>query len=572
MIVMLERLWNELGGIKNVDSSRVGIALFLVFAGYKYVNARWERAKLDAIPTLGHNGIFSSYLTVWRYIFDVRALVDEGAEKYRNAPFKIPTLAGWQVIVNGEQKYDEMRRAPHETLSSMAVFEDLFQMKWTISPRINENPLQDRVIRVPLTRNIGARFEDIRDECIYQFTKLIPPTDGLGILFCRPRSSANDCSSVIDWVEYSDTVDILQKIVSSVSNRYFVGLPLCRNDDWVDLTIKFALNVILNSVVINMFPEIAHPIVGRILTNRHSSLRKAVKLLSPIVEERMEMERQYGPEWPGKPASCSCLPNIELWAEFVQNDLISWLLDEAALNGEDWQKGSVEDLAIRILFINVVSIHTTSVRIRVPATEDQLLRCQQSAISQALYRLAANPHVADALRKEINGAVENEGGWSKTAFEKMCFLDSYLKESSRMGMIGAVGMLRKSLKDFTFSDGTFIPAGTNVALAGYSIHHAKDNYASPHTFQPSRYSDKGDNLKNHMATPSWGWLGFGAGKQACPGRFFAVNELKALLAHIILNYDVKFASDDAKFPEPICVAGTFLPNNKGKVLFRKRRI
>ncbi|KAL0568281.1 hypothetical protein V5O48_013710 [Marasmius crinis-equi] len=518
MVAMLEQLWNA--GIKDVDSSRVGVALLCLFAGYRYINARRERAKLDGIPTLGPGGIFSSYLTVWRYIFDVRALIDEGAEKYGNTPFKIPTPGGWQIVVNGEQKYDEMRRAPPETLSSMEAIEELLQMKWTISPHINEGPLQDRVIRAPLTRNIGARFEDIRDECIYQVTKLIPPTD--------------------DWVEYSDTVGLLQKIVTSVSNRYFVGLPLCRNDDWVDLNIKFALNVTLNSVVINLFPEVAHPIVGRIFTKRYSSLRKAVKLLSPIVKERMEMERQYGPgvEWPGKP-----------------NDLISWLLDEAALNGEDWQKGSVEDLALRIIAINFVSIHTTS-----------------ATLSQALYRLAANPHVADALREEINTVLENEGGWSKTAIVKMYLLDSYLKESSRMGMIGAVGMQRKALKDFTFSDGTFIPAGSKVAMAAHSIHHAEDNYTLPRTFQPSRYSDKGDTLKNHMATPSWGWLAFGAGKHACPGRFFAVNELKALLAHIILNYDVKFASDDAKFPEPICVAGTFLPNNKGKVLFRKRRI
>ena len=56
-----------------------------------------------------------------------------------------------------------------------------------------------------------------------------------------------------------------------------------------------------------------------------------------------------------------------------------------------------------------------------------------------------------------------------------------------------------------------------------------------------------------------------------PGRFFAVNELKVLLAHIVLNYDVKMSEDTVEFPDPIFVATTFLPNKKAKVLFRRRK-
>ncbi|KAK1221510.1 hypothetical protein PQX77_015629 [Marasmius sp. AFHP31] len=56
------------------------------------------------------------------------------------------------------------------------------------------------------------------------------------------------------------------------------------------------------------------------------------------------------------------------------------------------------------------------------------------------------------------------------------------------------------------------------------------------------------------------------------GSLFAVNEFKLLLSHIVLNYDVEFPDDqDAKFPDPIFVGTTMLPNNKSKVLFRKRQ-
>lgn len=35
-------------------------------------------------------------------------------------------------------------------------------------------------------------------------------------------------------------------------------------------------------------------------------------------------------------------------------------------------------------------------------------------------------------------------------------------------------------------------------------------------------------------------LAFGFGKHACPGRFFAAQELKTMLAHVLLKYDIEF--------------------------------
>ena len=54
-----------------------------------------------------------------------------------------------------------------------------------------------------------------------------------------------------------------------------------------------------------------------------------------------------------------------------------------------------------------------------------------------------------------------------------------------------------------------------------------------------------------------------------PGRFFAVNELKAILAHILLNYDVKMADGGGR-PENLWIGVSSLPNTEAEVLFRKR--
>ncbi|KAI6103989.1 hypothetical protein EDD16DRAFT_279218 [Pisolithus croceorrhizus] len=36
------------------------------------------------------------------------------------------------------------------------------------------------------------------------------------------------------------------------------------------------------------------------------------------------------------------------------------------------------------------------------------------------------------------------------------------------------------------------------------------------------------------------YLASGCGKHACPGRFLAADELKTMLAYVLISYDVKF--------------------------------
>jgi cytochrome P450 monooxygenase len=63
---------------------------------------------------------------------------------------------------------------------------------------------------------------------------------------------------------------------------------------------------------------------------------------------------------------------------------------------------------------------------------------------------------------------------------------------------------------------------------------------------------------------------FGFGRQACPGRFFAANTLKAIMSRVILDYDFKLIGDER--PANIHVGEHILPNLNSHVLFRKRAI
>jgi hypothetical protein len=56
-----------------------------------------------------------------------------------------------------------------------------------------------------------------------------------------------------------------------------------------------------------------------------------------------------------------------------------------------------------------------------------------------------------------------------------------------------------------------------------------------------------------------------------PGRFFAVNEIKAMFAHILLEYDVKLENGSLERPPNSYFEAGIIPNPKAKVMFRQRQ-
>ena len=58
--------------------------------------------------------------------------------------------------------------------------------------------------------------------------------------------------------------------------------------------------------------------------------------------------------------------------------------------------------------------------------------------------------------------------------------------------------------------------------------------------------------------------------QFSPGRFFAVAEIKATIAFILLNYDIKLDGGATKAPPGKWFAGQYMPDDKARLLFKSR--
>ncbi|KAF9068182.1 cytochrome P450 [Rhodocollybia butyracea] len=501
----------------------LGVILLATYLIPKVVRWRNRMAKLNAIPTVGNSGFFSSYISARRFKDHAPEIIQEGYRKaslfYPGQAFKVPLPDRWHVIVSGEEMVNDLKKASDFDVSFDDATSETMQTEYTLG-KDAKNPYTIPVVRSSLTRALPSQFHDLQDEIEASFNDLIPAKE-------------------TEWMKVS-MLSTVMKLVSRTSNRFFVGLPLCRDPDYVDLNINFTIDAFNGATTLRHYPGFLKPLVRQFLTNVPECMARAQKHLAPIIEERLAKEKTYGTlDWPDKP-----------------NDLITWLLDEAHVQGNGKRPEDIVTKTVHyVILVNFAAIHTTSI-----------------TFTNTIYYLAANPEIADPLREEINSTLQ-ELGWTKGAMGKMIKLDSFLKETQRLTGVSGLSMDRMVLRDFTFSNGTVVPAGTIVGTALYGLHHDEAHYDDPETFRPFRFSavreHDGENLKHQMVAidPSFGL--FGGGRHMCPGRFFAVNEIKALIAHVLLTYDVKF-EDDKGVPPPVWNGAAYSPNRSAEVMFRKR--
>lgn len=76
-----------------------------------------------------------------------------------------------------------------------------------------------------------------------------------------------------------------------------------------------------------------------------------------------------------------------------------------------------------------------------------------------------------------------------------------------------------------------------------------------------------------FSTTSMQHLGFGHGRNACPGRFLADGQLKMLMAYLVVNYDLRFPKEYAGVrPANVWIAEGQMPPAGARFRTRRRRV
>lgn len=328
----------------------------------------------------------------------------------------------------------------------------------------------------------------------------------------------------------------------------FVGLPLCRDNEWLNISVHYTENVFTTVMTLRMLPKFLHSTVVWFLPSSyrvHQNLRRAKQLIAPLVKQRLE-------------AQSESIENYE-----KPDDMLQWMMDAA---NED--EGKPDKLAHRQLILTLGAIHTTTM-----------------AATHALLDLCTHPEYVVPLREEVENLLLANKGLDKSTLSRMRKMDSFLKESQRFNppnlcksfefaanaqsiesrdLQDIVSFNRVAMEPLKLSDGVVLPQGTHFVVASAPIMMDPINFPNPDEFDGFRFhrmrSDPKEANRHQFIMTTSSELHFGHGKFSCPGRFFAAAEIKMILSHILLEYKFKYpdgmgrpanmTADDNIFPDP----------------------
>ncbi|TFY52837.1 hypothetical protein EVJ58_g9786 [Rhodofomes roseus] len=468
---------------------------------------------IHSIPTVGPSLPIISYLGAWRYLRNAKALLLEGCSKYEI--FKIPLTDQWLVVVSGPKMNDELRKFPDDIMSALEAHKYTEYTLGTTHP----DATAKKIIGGPLTRKLPQLMPEVFDEVVASFDDIIPKAGN-------------------EWVTVP-ALETMTDIIGRVTNRAFVGLPFCRDEVLIKTFTGFAKDVMKTKTILSMMPNFLKPIVGPRLPWTSAARRRMASILGATVIERRRQLLEYGFDYEGKP-----------------DDYLTWCIEEdLKFRG----KGESIDGVMEVISAsNFAAIHTSS-----------------QSMTHALYYLCAMPECVEPLRKEAEEMIKQHG-WTKAAVDGMWKADSFFKEALRLNSAAHLTLYRKVMKPVAFSNGTVIPVGTMVVATTTGTHLSEKLYEDATEFRPFRFSDvraKGgdDALRQQFHTSSPDYIPFGHGKHACSGRWFAAAEVKAVMAYILLNYDVKLHEGSGR-PENLYVGPSIIANPWAKIMFRRRKM
>jgi cytochrome P450 len=218
-----------------------------------------------------------------------------------------------------------------------------------------------------------------------------------------------------DWHDTALKPEIL-KLVAQLSSKVFLGDQICRNPDWIRITVEYTVHSFLAAETLRLWPRFMRRFVAPFLPSCklvRKELQEAQNIISPVLQNRREAKQKAVEQ--GKE------PERYL-------DSLQWV--------EDCAKGRPYNAAVIQLIFSVAAIHTTT-----------------DLLCQVLYDLCGKEDLIQALREEVVTVIGEEQGWKKATLYKLKLMDSTLKESQRLKPIGigtCPSLLANHAEDFIY--------------------------------------------------------------------------------------------------------------------------
>ncbi|KAJ5205664.1 Cytochrome P450 [Penicillium cf. griseofulvum] len=371
------------------------------------------------------------------------------------------------------------------------------------------------VVRTSLTQALGSISLRLSKEAGVTLKKSLPATD--------------------EWKPYHIAFQI-PHMVAHVSSLIFVGETISHDDEWIDVSVNYAIDAFGAMRALREWPSVLRPVVHWFLPATRK-LRMHLKMARSIISREIDRRALIRA---GK------LPEDD---PPRGPDALDWYRETA-----EARNNLTFDQSCAQVGLALAAIHTTS-----------------NLLTNVLYDLAAYPEYIQPLRDEIRAVAAEDGTLKKTSLLKLKLMDSVMKETQRTHPLSLTSMNRLALRRVVLSDGTVIPKGANMFVSTKTLED-DSIYPNAATYDGYRFYNKrqqpGNEHKHQFVATSTEHFVFGHGVHACPGRFFAANETKILLLHFLLKYDWKVESGGR--PPNIENGVESIPDPRVQILFRLR--
>ncbi|KAF2131134.1 cytochrome P450 monooxygenase-like protein [Dothidotthia symphoricarpi CBS 119687] len=494
-----------------VQSAAVAALVMIIYALLPTISYRSQLAKL---PSFG--GSVGDEKHRQAFLKDAKAMYIEGYKKFKDSAYRLATSDGEDNVVVPYHLLPELRKLPDDVLSFHVAIDSTIESKYTGLK--SDTPLVVHTVKADLTPALARLNAIVATQVDATVEEYMPPCD--------------------DWSEvyiYKTLVDVVAK----VTGRVFVGEELGKDPEYLDSAINYTMDVMNATDAIKKIRPLLRPVLApRIKEVRRLDERRksAEAYLRPIIEERQNAAKN-DPNWQ------------------QPDDVLQWMINRST----SFNKASPAELAQSQLGLAFAAIHTTTL-----------------TATNILYTLAVTPEYIPGLREEICEVMaNNDGNITSRALQQMEKLDSYMKEAIRFFNPSATSFGRRVLKGITLSNGQYLPPGVTIEAPSHAVYADSQNYPESEKFDGLRHyklRHSGtviDNARNQFVTTNETNLGWGYGRHACPGRFFAANEIKMILARLILNYDFKMPDEQTERYPQIEIGKTSMPNPAKTLLFRK---
>ncbi|EUC44425.1 hypothetical protein COCMIDRAFT_98236, partial [Bipolaris oryzae ATCC 44560] len=430
---------------------------------------------------------------------------------YPDRPYKFLHHPG-EIVILPFKYMDAIKNAPEGKLSFQQGSFDMLMGEHT---GITGNDLEmATLIRRDVGRLLDRVYTIVDDEAMDALKNEIGPCE--------------------DWTEVTLLPKTVRMIVK-VSQRVFVGEPLCRDERWLETILNCTAASFGSVTKLWTYNWLTRPFVAW----RDPGLRsirqykeEARELIRPVLDQRLKDLED--PDFKAPP------------------DLIQLVID-------GFKNGKGRNLETQVatqIGTGRAALFTTGV-----------------TVFHLIYDLAAHPEYIQPLREEVIKLCDVP--MNRVNVAKLVKLDSFIRECQRWSKFLLIGTMRKVIQPLTLPDGTVLPVGTLLAVDTQNAVFNNSTLEDSHKFDGFRFeklrAQEGNAMKFQAVTTGADHLVFGYGSQACPGRFFAIHEAKVALARVLLNYDFKLKEKPVDSPMARVVGVLTTADPSVKFLFKSRK-